>query len=63
MKEIILLATSMLLSAQILAAPTEKAVLEQYADVAHAMYEDALITARALQQAVGRVRALDAPPP
>jgi putative iron-regulated protein len=55
MKEIILLATSMLLSAQILAAPTEKAVLEQYADVAHAMYEDALITARALQQAVGRL--------
>jgi putative iron-regulated protein len=55
MKEIILLATSMLLSAQIMAAPTEKAVLEQYADVAHAMYEDALITARALQQAVGRL--------
>ena len=55
MKKIILLATSMLLSAQILAAPPEKAVLEQYADVAHAMYEDALITARALQQAVGRL--------
>jgi len=55
MKKLILLATSMLLSAQILAAPTEKAVLEQYADVAHAMYEDALITARALQESVGRL--------
>lgn len=55
MKKLILLATSMLLSAQILAAPAEKAVLEQYADVAHAMYEDALITARALQESVGRL--------
>jgi len=31
---------------------TADAVLEQYADVAHAMYEDALLTARELQTAV-----------
>jgi putative iron-regulated protein len=33
-------------------APSETAVLDHYADLAHAMYEDSLITARALDGAV-----------
>jgi putative iron-regulated protein len=40
------------LSAQALAAPSEQAVLDHYADLAHAVYQDSLTTARQLQSAV-----------
>jgi len=40
------------LSAQVLAAPTEQAVLVHYADLAHAAYQDSLTTAQQLQAAV-----------
>ena len=41
-----------LFSTTVLAVQSERAVLEHYADMAHAKYEDSLITARALQDAV-----------
>lgn len=37
------------------AAPSESDVAKTYADIAHAMYEDALVTARTLRGAVGRL--------
>ena len=48
------LAASLLLSGSMLAAPATApaAVLTTYGDIAHAMYEDSLIMARALQTAV-----------
>jgi len=52
MKQIIVLVAGLMLSYQVSAAPTKKQVLEHYADLAHAMYEDALITARDLQKSV-----------
>lgn len=43
------------LSAQVLAAPSEQAVLKHYADLAHAMYQDSLTTAQQLQTAVDKL--------
>ena len=42
----------LLLSVQALAIPQKQEVLEHYTVLAHAVYEDSLITARDLQQAV-----------
>lgn len=44
----------LLCAGRLLAAPTETAVLDHYADLAHTKYGDALTTAVALQQAVDR---------
>ena len=55
MKRSILFAAGLLWSTQLLAAPAEQTVLQQYADVAHAMYEDSLTTALALQRAVAHL--------
>lgn len=38
-----------------MAAASEKAVLEHYADLAQAMYQDSLVTARSLQQSVNKL--------
>jgi putative iron-regulated protein len=52
MKQLLVLFASLALSSQVWAAPSKKDVLDHYADLAHAMYEDALITAKDLQKAV-----------
>jgi len=52
MKRITVLLIALMFSYQAYAAPSQKAVLEHYADMAHAMYEDALISAKGLQQSV-----------
>ena len=52
MKKTLSLLAGLCLGAQAWAAPSEQAVLEHYADQAHATYEDALISARALAKAV-----------
>lgn len=57
MKKTLSLLAGLCLGAQAWAAPSEKAVLEHYADQAHATYEDALISARALDKAVERLLA------
>ena len=50
---------ALLLSGQAWSAVSERNVLVHYADLAHAMYEDALISAQGLQQAVERL--IDSP--
>lgn len=55
MKKTFTLLAGLCLGAQAWAAPSERAVLEHYADLAHVMYEDSLITARALDRAVDRL--------
>jgi len=55
MKKLAALFTGIALSACAWAAPDEKAVLNHYADLAHAMYQDSLTTARQLQQSVDRL--------
>ena len=45
----------LLLSAQAFAVPQKQEVLEHYTVLAHAVYEDSLITARDLQKAVNRL--------
>jgi putative iron-regulated protein len=52
MKKTLLLMAGLCLSSLLWAAPDERAVLAHYADMAQAMYQDALTTARALDQAV-----------
>jgi putative iron-regulated protein len=52
MKKTFLLMAGLCLSSLLWAAPDERAVLAHYADMAQAMYQDALTTARALDQAV-----------
>ena len=52
MKKTLSLLAGVCLSAQALAAPSEQAVVEHYADMAQAKYQDSLSTARALQDAV-----------
>ena len=52
MKRVLTLVAVLALGAQVWAAPRENAVLAHYADLAHAKYEDSLITAQALQKAV-----------
>ena len=52
MKKAIVLLAGLCLGGQASAMPTQQAVLEHYADLAHAMYQDSLTTAKALQKAV-----------
>lgn len=52
MKRAIVLLAGLCLGGQVSAAPTQQAVLEHYADLAQAMYQDSLTTAKALQKAV-----------
>ncbi|MEW7990555.1 MAG: imelysin family protein [Candidatus Thiodiazotropha sp.] len=52
MKTLLSLVAGILLVSPIWAAPNEQAVLAHYADLAHAMYQDSLITAKALQKRV-----------
>lgn len=54
MKKAIVLLAGLCLGGQASAMPTQQAVLEHYADLAHAMYQDSLTTAKALQKAVGK---------
>ena len=50
-----LASTVLLLSMQVLAAPQKQAVLEHYTVLAHAVYEDSLLSARDLLQAVNQL--------
>lgn len=52
MKMVLSLIAGISLFSPIQAAVNEKAVLTHYADLAHAMYQDSLITAKALQKSV-----------
>lgn len=52
MKRFLATGTAMLLATSALAQTDKAAVLDTYADIAHAGYEDSLITASALQEAV-----------
>ena len=49
------LTAAMLLSAPALATPDASAVLNHYADLAHAKYQDALTTAQALKTSVDQL--------
>lgn len=55
MKKMIIVVMGLVLSFQAYAAPTKEAVLDQYADLAHAMYEDALITAKDLKKSIDQL--------
>ena len=55
MKRLVALFGGIALSASAWAVPDEKAVLNHYADLAHAMYQDSLTAARQLQQSVDRL--------
>ena len=55
MKTLLATITLLAFSVQAFAAPQEREVLSHYADIAHAMYEDSLNTARDLQRAVDRL--------
>ncbi|HBA36104.1 MAG TPA: peptidase [Gammaproteobacteria bacterium] len=57
MKKLIALFAGIALSTSVWANTTEKAVLTHYADLAHAMYQDSLITAQALLKAVKQLAA------
>lgn len=52
MKKRFTLIAAVCFSAQAWAAPSEKAVIQHYADLAHTMYEDSLLTARQLLDSV-----------
>ncbi|MBK9130063.1 MAG: peptidase [Gammaproteobacteria bacterium] len=52
MKRAIVLLAGLCIGGQVSAAPTQQAVLDHYADLAQAMYQDSLTTAKALQKAV-----------
>lgn len=52
MKRAIVLIASLCIGGQVSAAPTQQAVLDHYADLAQAMYQDSLATAKDLQKAV-----------
>ncbi len=55
MKMVLSLIIGIALVSPIQAAPNEKAVLAHYADLAHAMYQDALITAKVLRTSVNEL--------
>ncbi len=50
------------LTTPVFATPEEQAVLQHYADMAHAKYEDSLIAARSLQEDVDEVAAAPTDP-
>ena len=52
---ILIAAASLLLPVSAVAAPTPAAVMQHYADIAHATYSDALSTAKTLQSAVDQL--------
>lgn len=52
MKRVLSVIAGVCLTTQVWAVPTEKAVVKHYADLAHAMYEDSLFTARDLLKTV-----------
>lgn len=54
MKKAILLIAGLCVGAQASAMPTQQAVLEHYADLAQAVYQDSLSTAKVLQNVVGK---------
>ncbi|MES9946441.1 MAG: imelysin family protein [Candidatus Thiodiazotropha sp.] len=55
MKTLLFLVASMVLVSPVWAVPDEKAVLSHYADLAHAMYQDSLITAKVLRKSVNEL--------
>ncbi len=55
MKKILLLIPAVAFTVSAWAAPSKQAVLTHYADMAHAMYQDSLTTARGLQKAVNQL--------
>ncbi len=55
MKKAMILLAGMCVAGYVSAAPTQQAVLEHYADLAQAMYQDSLSTAKVLQKEVGRL--------
>ena len=56
MKRLVMVAMALsILSAPAFAAPSEREVLSHYAAMAHAKYEDSLVAARGLQEAVDRL--------
>lgn len=55
MKKILLLIPAVAFTVSAWAAPSKQAVLTHYADMAHAMYQDSLTTAKGLQKAVNQL--------
>jgi putative iron-regulated protein len=55
MKMVLSLIAGIALASSSQAAPNEKAVLAHYADLAHAMYQDSLITAKVLKKTVNEL--------
>lgn len=55
MTKILSLFLTLGLVSHVYAAPSEQAILKNYADIAHAAYEDSLLTARVLQKAVDQL--------
>lgn len=55
MRKTAILIAGLCVGGQALAAPTQQAVLEHYADLAQAAYQDSLSTAKSLQAAVGKL--------
>lgn len=55
MKKVVTFLLGLSLSASSLAAINKKQVLEHYADLAHSMYEDSLITARDLEKSIEKL--------
>lgn len=55
MKSILLVLIGIIVHTQVWAAPSEKAVLTHYSDMALALYEDSLLTAKAMQSAVDKL--------
>jgi len=55
MKKIVLVIAGVALSSIALAAPSKKEVLSHYTDLAHAMYQDSLTSAKDLQEAINNL--------
>ena len=55
MRKTLILISGLLFAAQAMASPSEEAILNHYADLAHAKYQDALITAQDLQKSVNKL--------
>ncbi len=61
MKKLVAMAAGLGLCAQLSAAPTERQVLDHYADLAHAKYQDSLSTAFHLKARIGELIAKPGP--